>query len=124
MRVRLLSNGDEFSIHYSLPATRYPLPSYRFHYSLLATCCALLFFSPMILFHCELGGEGNPPIILLHGMLGSSRNWLTTGADLAPQYHVFALDLRNHGKSPHADSMSYEDMVGDLLAWMDSQQLN
>ena len=57
--------------------------------------------------------------MVLHGLLGSSRNWLTTGGDLAAHYHVLAPDLRHHGKSPHADGMSYEAMAGDVLAWMD-----
>ena len=78
----------------------------------------------MTLFHRELGGAGKPPLILLHGMLGSSRNWQTAGTDLAEHFHVFALDLRNHGKSPHADSMSYVDMLEDVLAWMDVQRLS
>lgn len=56
-------------------------------------------------------------------MLGSSRNWQTTGADLAAHYHVFALDLRNHGKSPHADTMSYDEMMADVLTWLDAQSL-
>jgi esterase len=77
----------------------------------------------MRLFHRELGGAGKPPLILLHGMLGSSRNWQTAGADLAAHFHVFALDLRNHGKSPHADPMGYSEMVGDVLAWMEAQDL-
>jgi esterase len=76
------------------------------------------------LFHRELGGAGKPPLILLHGFLGSSRNWQTAGADLAADFRVFALDLRNHGKSPHADSMTYDDMVADVLAWMTTQQLS
>lgn len=76
------------------------------------------------LFHRDLGGAGKPPLILLHGMLGSSRNWQTAGADLAAHFHVFALDLRNHGKSPHAESMSYLEMVDDVLAWMDAQQVS
>ncbi len=59
-------------------------------------------------------------MVLLHGLLGSSRNWQTTGADLAATYHVWALDLRNHGKSPHAGTISYPDMVDDVLAWMDA----
>ncbi len=62
-------------------------------------------------------------MVVLHGLLGSSRNWLTTGADLAAQYHVLALDLRNHGKSPHADEMTYEAMTADVLAWMDAHHL-
>ena len=77
----------------------------------------------MTLFHRELGGAGNPPLILLHGMLGSSRNWQTTGADLAAHFHVFALDLRNHGRSPHSGTMSYEEMKADVCAWMDARQL-
>jgi esterase len=69
----------------------------------------------------DLGGEGRPPLVVLHGLLGSSRNWLSAGADLAAVRHVWALDLRNHGKSPHHDDMTYESMVGDVLAWLDEQ---
>jgi len=75
------------------------------------------------LFHRDLGGAGNPPMVVLHGLLGSSRNWLTAGGDLAAQYHVLAPDLRNHGKSPHADEMTYDAMMADVLAWMDAQHL-
>jgi pimeloyl-ACP methyl ester carboxylesterase len=80
-------------------------------------------FRVVKLFHRDLGGAGNPPMVVLHGLLGSSRNWLTTGGDLAAQYHVMALDLRNHGKSPHADAMTYDAMVADVLAWMDAHHL-
>lgn len=52
-------------------------------------------------------------------MLGSSRNWVSAGADLAQDFHVFALDLRNHGRSPPADQMSYEAMAADVIAWLD-----
>jgi esterase len=54
-------------------------------------------------------------------MLGSSRNWQTAGRDLAAHYHVFALDARNHGKSPHAPEMNYEVLAGDVIAWLDAQ---
>jgi esterase len=77
----------------------------------------------VLLFHRELGGAGKPPLILLHGMLGSSRNWQTTGADLAAHFEVFALDLRNHGKSPHVATMAYGEMMDDVLAWMTSRGL-
>lgn len=72
------------------------------------------------LFFRDFGGAGLPPLILLHGLLGSSRNWQTTGADLTSKHHVFALDLRNHGRSPHDPEMSYPAMVSDVLTWMDS----
>lgn len=76
------------------------------------------------LFHVDLGGAGKPPMLVLHGLLGSSRNWQTTGRDLAAHFHVIALDARNHGRSPHAEEMSYELMVGDVLAWMDAHAMS
>lgn len=75
------------------------------------------------LFHTDLGGAGNPPLILLHGLLGSSRNWLTTGRDLASHWHVLALDARNHGKSPHDPEMNYDVLAGDVAGWMQAQGL-
>ena len=75
------------------------------------------------LFHTDLGGAGKPPMIVLHGMLGSSRNWQTTGRDLAAHYHVFALDARNHGKSPHAPLMNYGVLADDIITWMDARGL-
>jgi esterase len=77
----------------------------------------------MQLFHRDLGGTGHSPLVILHGMLGSSRNWQTAGRDLAANYHVFALDLRNHGSSPHADDMTYAAMVDDVLSWLDRHEL-
>lgn len=75
------------------------------------------------LFHRDLGGAGRPPLVLLHGLLGSSRNWQTTGRDLAASFHVLALDLRNHGSSPHAPEMNYAAMVDDVLGWLDTNNL-
>ena len=76
-----------------------------------------------MLFHRDLGGAGEPPLVLLHGFLGSSRNWQTAGAGLAARYHVCALDLRNHGRSPHAPEMTYDVLVDDVLVWMDARGL-
>lgn len=74
----------------------------------------------------ELGGPGKAPLVLLHGLLGSSRNWQTAGAGLAEAAdgrNVWALDLRNHGKSPWRDEMTYEAMMADVLAWLDARGL-
>jgi esterase len=71
----------------------------------------------------DLGGGGQPPLVVLHGLLGSSRNWLSGGAELASHRHVWALDLRNHGRSPHDPEMSYPAMVNDVLGWLDAQGL-
>ena len=74
----------------------------------------------------ELGGVGREPLVLLHGLLGSGRNWQTAGAGLAESAggrNVWALDMRNHGKSPWAEPMSYDAMVADVLAWLDARGL-
>lgn len=73
------------------------------------------------LFHRDLGGAGRPRLVILHGLLGSSRNWQTVGRELADTFHVQALDLRNHGGSAHAEPMEYEAMVEDVVGWLDAQ---
>jgi esterase len=78
----------------------------------------------MQLFYRDLGGAGNGPLVILHGLLGSSRNWQTVGRDLAATFQVFAVDLRNHGGSPHANEMTYDAMVADVVAWLDQQGLS
>jgi len=56
----------------------------------------------------ELGGSGSPALVVLHGLLGSSRNWQSAGAALAARGpRVIALDLRNHGDSPWADDCGF-----------------
>ncbi len=62
-----------------------------------------------------LGGSGNPPLVILHGFLGSSRNWVGVGRRLAERFHVLALDLPNHGASPRVDPAGYDRMVASLL---------
>jgi pimeloyl-ACP methyl ester carboxylesterase len=66
----------------------------------------------------ELGGDG-PPLVVLHGLYGSSRNWTTAGKLLAARFRVLAFDLRNHGDSPHAPGMSYPTLAADLLETID-----
>ena len=76
-----------------------------------------------MLFHRELGGSGRPALVLVHGFLGSSRNWQTAGAELSAHFHVRAIDLRNHGCSPHSPEMTYAAMLDDLVEWMDANGL-
>jgi len=74
----------------------------------------------MKLFHRDFGGEG-PPIVILHALFASSKNWVSVGRDLARWGRTMALDLRNHGDSPHADSHSLADLAGDLEEWLAAQ---
>jgi esterase len=59
-------------------------------------------------------GSGGPPLLVLHGVFGSARNWSSVAQRLAGTHHVLALDARNHGASPWAETMPYADMVEDV----------
>ncbi|MBI3396282.1 MAG: alpha/beta fold hydrolase [Spirochaetia bacterium] len=63
-------------------------------------------------------GESGPPVVILHGLFGSSRNWSGVGRALSDAYHVYALDQRNHGESPHTATHTLSDLSGDLDAWL------
>lgn len=72
----------------------------------------------------ELGGQGAPALVVLHGLLGSSRNWQSAGVALAARgARVVALDLRNHGDSPWHDDCSPAAMAGDVAAWIERSGL-
>jgi pimeloyl-ACP methyl ester carboxylesterase len=58
-------------------------------------------------------GEG-PPVVLLHGLFGQARNFGAIQRGLAPRYRVIALDMRNHGDSPHASDMRYPAQAEDV----------
>lgn len=68
-------------------------------------------------------GTGGTPILILHGLLGSLENWHTIAQKLSDLCTVFTLDLRNHGRSPHADVFTYEAMASDVLKFLDDQNI-
>lgn len=78
----------------------------------------------MELYYREFGEADLPPLIVFHGLMGSSRNWQAAGADLGRFFKVYSLDLRNHGQSPHAFPHSYEAMMQDVFEWMDERGLS
>ena len=62
-------------------------------------------------------GQG-PPLLILHGLFGSARNWSSFARSLAETHRVYALDLRNHGSSPWSSAMSYREMAEDVRDFM------
>lgn len=76
----------------------------------------------MKLFHRILG-EGSP-IVIAHGLYGSSDNWISIAKELAQKYQVILVDLRNHGQSPHSSSHSYSDLADDLFELFNKLNLN
>jgi esterase len=71
----------------------------------------------------EALGDG-PPIVVLHGLFGSSRNWRGMARALSAEHRVITVDLRNHGRSPWTDSMSYPEMAADVRALIRSEGLD
>lgn len=70
-------------------------------------------------------GEAGPAIVILHGIFGSSDNWLTISKTIAARgFRVFALDQRNHGHSPRADAQDYRSMAADLREFLLDQGLD
>lgn len=68
--------------------------------------------------HCNRYGTQGPALIILHGLLGSSDNWHTFAKALSDTHRVFALDARNHGRSPHDAVFTYQAMAEDVREFM------
>ncbi len=66
----------------------------------------------MLLHYKELG-EGKP-LIILHGLFGTSDNWQTHAKKLSEYYRVIIVDQRNHGHSPWSEDFTYEHLADDL----------
>ncbi len=67
-------------------------------------------------------GSGSP-VIILHGLFGSKRNWQSIGKRIGGSHHVFVVDLRNHGDSPWDEAMRYADMAADIAALLKRHSL-
>lgn len=68
-------------------------------------------------------GAGSP-VIILHGLLGSLDNWVPHAQMLAAHFQVFLLDLRNHGRSPHAPEFNYDVMAADVAGLIHDHKLS
>ncbi|MDF1584244.1 MAG: alpha/beta fold hydrolase [Methyloprofundus sp.] len=71
----------------------------------------------------EYGQSSLPALLIIHGFFASSRNWRQIAKKLAGHYHVYVLDMRNHGESPHTEEMSYPEMAADIELFLDTHNL-
>jgi pimeloyl-ACP methyl ester carboxylesterase len=67
----------------------------------------------MKLFYRKYGN--GPPLIILHGLYGSSDNWVTIAKILGESFTVYLPDQRNHGQSAHSEVHDYDSMRDDLF---------
>lgn len=78
----------------------------------------------MQLFYRKFGEEGDQPIIILHGIFGTSDNWFSYGRRIAQEgFEVFIVDQRNHGQSPHSDNFNYLALTDDLFDFIDDHEI-
>ncbi len=68
----------------------------------------------MALLKTHVFGEGEVPLVIVHGLFGSARNWNGISKALAENRRVVSVDLRNHGESFRDPDQSYDAMAGDL----------
>lgn len=77
----------------------------------------------MKLFSRHIEGKGRD-LIVLHGLFGSSKNWLSAGRRLSEKWNVHLLDLRNHGDSPHSAAHSLLLMAEDIAEYIRTEKLD
>lgn len=73
----------------------------------------------MDLYYRKTGKGG--PVFILHGLFGSSDNWLSVAKALSKEYCVYLVDQRNHGSSPFSDQWNYTVMAEDMKKIADKE---
>ena len=73
--------------------------------------------------HSKIIGEGKP-LIILHGLFGMLDNWQALAKEFACFFETHIIDLRNHGRSFHANQHNYELMSEDLLSYLNAYNLD
>lgn len=68
--------------------------------------------------HFKVAGEG-APLILLHGLFGSSENVGAIARLLSANFKVYSVDLPNHGRSSHRDGAGLEHMAHAVWQWLE-----
>lgn len=82
--------------------------------------------APTLTLHVrERGADGSArtPVLLIHGLFGSSANWQGIARRLGNDRRILMPDLRNHGSSPRDERMDYPSMAADLGRLLDEQGL-
>lgn len=72
--------------------------------------------------HCEVRGDGKgTPLLLLHGLGGSGRDWEALAGRLSVGRRLLLPDLPGHGRSPRRGRVAVEDMAAAVEALLERQ---
>ena len=91
-----------------------------FHKVFLSESIFLLAYMEL---YSRIDGSGFP-VVILHGLLGSSDNWRAVSKRLSQSYRIYSVDLRNHGQSPHSETMTYSVMANDLCELFERERIS
>lgn len=80
----------------------------------------------MEILNSKIFGENlsGAPLLVFHGLFGMLDNWGTFGKDMGEFLPVHLIDLRNHGRSFHSESMSHDDLAEDILRYMEHYNIS
>jgi pimeloyl-ACP methyl ester carboxylesterase len=76
----------------------------------------------MKLFYRKYGN--GPPLVILHGLYGSSDNWVTIARKISDSFTVYLPDQRNHGQSPHSSDHNYNVLSFDLFELIEDLKID
>jgi esterase len=68
-------------------------------------------------------GQGTP-LVILHGLFGSSDNWYSLSKVFSESFTVYTIDQRNHGQSPHSDDFNYKLLTEDLELFLQKHSID
>ena len=73
--------------------------------------------------YSKIYGDKDQDLIIIHGLFGMSDNWNSLGKQFSKYCKVHLIDLRNHGRSPHAKDFNYDVMCEDVLEYMEDHNI-
>ncbi|MCB9202373.1 MAG: alpha/beta fold hydrolase [Flavobacteriales bacterium] len=74
--------------------------------------------------HSKIYGDSDSHLLIFHGLFGMSDNWATVAKQLSENFTVHTIDLRNHGRSFHSESMTYREMAEDIRNYMNYHKIH
>ncbi|ABR74330.1 alpha/beta hydrolase [Actinobacillus succinogenes] len=66
----------------------------------------------------------NPVLVFLHGLFGDMNNLGVVAKIFAEDHSILRADLRNHGRSFHADEMNYAAMATDVIRLLEDLNIS
>lgn len=76
-----------------------------------------------IIHYKALGNKSKPCLMIVHGLFGTLDNWQSLARKWAENFYVISVDVRNHGRSFHSDTMRIEDCALDLWKVLKKEEI-